>query len=799
MKQRKMTQAMFEFKGFKKWLVKYLAFWVSFIFLVYGCLQLYRNHAQNDIHRSGVLLSKQISSLITPPLLKKDFQNVHVLIDDFIKRADVAAYVVLDSDNKIVTSAAKDSLCFSLTQMPSMIILDDVFSKEIRSSASRKLICFSSGIRSSGAQIGQLHFSLHASKLNHIETGFTALYLFSVMILLWPVGVWVYVNRHTILRWPLFGYRIPIPNFSFLFLLKNRLFRQKKTISTSAEITDSNGNNRLSKTIWWIKQFSTITFLHLYRKILEREAISRNKKQISLCLAVWFLINLGAFYIYHTSVSGLYSAFYRKGYSLTYGLADKIGMPLLQEDLLRMNMAVGDYGGEPRLLSVIIVDHQGKIVAHTEPAMITHSLPPLKNAETVKIMEGTLFEYGLGPDERTVFHISRDIRFLDEKIGKVYFVFSSELLHGPIRRYRLFLMIGFLFNMLLSAAIIAWIIRTSKAKALQSQKRMEGLTKIGPYILLNKIGQGGMAELFLADYLREDGFRKIVAIKKIRPHLAEHPDFIKMFIHEARVAALLRHPNIVQTIDFGSIENVYFMAMEYVEGKNLGEILTRFGTGLSMAQSMYIISKIARGLDYSHSKKDDTTGEPLNVVHCDISLENILVSFQGEVKISDFGISRAAIGGTRPLAHDDTIKGKLAYLTPEQVLGKPINHQTDLYSLGLVSYTLLTGKIAQNFKSEMDALKTIPKMDIPPINEIKPELPMELNDIVMKCLAKDREHRYQHAQELHDDLTHLKNKLHINYDESDIVTFMQTHFSKERRKTVQTKSGDSPPKIISLN
>jgi serine/threonine protein kinase len=140
------------------------------------------------------------------------------------------------------------------------------------------------------------------------------------------------------------------------------------------------------------------------------------------------------------------------------------------------------------------------------------------------------------------------------------------------------------------------------------------MDKIGPYLLHKKIATGGMAELFLSDYVREDGFRRRVAVKRILPHLAQNPDFIRMFTREARLAALLHHPNVIQIFDYGKIGNAYFIAMEYIDGKDLGEILWARKQGLPVDLGIYIISEICKGLDYSHSKRDDKTREPLNIV-----------------------------------------------------------------------------------------------------------------------------------------------------------------------------------------
>jgi serine/threonine protein kinase len=300
------------------------------------------------------------------------------------------------------------------------------------------------------------------------------------------------------------------------------------------------------------------------------------------------------------------------------------------------------------------------------------------------------------------------------------------------------------------------------------------MTRMGPYLLEKKVAHGGMAELFVAGYERQDGFRKTVAVKRVLPHLAANSDFVNMFIREARLAALLQHPNVVQVIDFGKIQNVYFIAMEYVRGKNLGEVMSYLKEGMTVDQAVFIASQVAMGLEYSHSKKDDKSGEALNIVHRDISPQNILISFQGEVKISDFGISKTS--SEPSLTHSGVIKGKLAYLSPEQALGQTVDHQADLYALGIVFYEILSGKRLYKFTSDIEAIRSIPEREIPPIKECRQDIPDELNRIVMKCLEKDKRFRYQNAGELLQDLAALRQGLSARYDRVSLSDFMRKHF-----------------------
>ena len=196
--------------------------------------------------------------------------------------------------------------------------------------------------------------------------------------------------------------------------------------------------------------------------------------------------------------------------------------------------------------------------------------------------------------------------------------------------------------------------------------------------------------------------------------------------------------------------------------------------GLSIDMAIFVILKVSLGLDYSHKRQDDDSGKPLGIVHRDISPQNILISYQGEVKISDFGISKA---NTEPsLTQAGVIKGKLAYLSPEQALGQSVDHQADIYALGLVFYEILTATRICNFDSDIEAIRTIPEMEIPPPSNVRSDIPAALDHIVMRCLAKDKKERYGDAKALHDDLMRLKQHLQMSFDASDLSNFMRTTF-----------------------
>ena len=196
--------------------------------------------------------------------------------------------------------------------------------------------------------------------------------------------------------------------------------------------------------------------------------------------------------------------------------------------------------------------------------------------------------------------------------------------------------------------------------------------------------------------------------------------------------------------------------------------------GLPLGLAIFLIQKISLGLYYSHSKTNDESGEPLNIIHRDISPQNMLISFKGEVKISDFGISKAR--SEPSFTQAGVIKGKLAYLSPEQALGKEIDHQADLYALGIMFYEILTGRRLYSFNNELEALSTLPNMVITPVIEVRTDVPPALNAIVMKCLEKDKLQRYKSGREIYDDLAKVKRELNLSYDESNLADFMTERF-----------------------
>ncbi|MGC4115712.1 MAG: serine/threonine-protein kinase [Myxococcales bacterium] len=296
-------------------------------------------------------------------------------------------------------------------------------------------------------------------------------------------------------------------------------------------------------------------------------------------------------------------------------------------------------------------------------------------------------------------------------------------------------------------------------------------TEIGKYRLLRKIATGGMAEVYLAQTSGPAGFQKTLVLKRILPHLAEDANFVGMFLNEAKLAALLNHPGIVQIFDLGEADGSYFIAMEYIDGPNLRGLCRKaveVGKAVPYEYSAKIISMACEGLHYAHDFADN--GVPLNLIHRDISPDNILISRQGAVKVVDFGIAKAANQGH--ITKTGTLKGKLAYMPPEQLRGKPLDRRADIFSLGVVLYEMLAGMKPFDATSEIAAMQAILHDEPTPLNERRPDIPAELVVIVERALEKERENRYPDCRTMQRDLDQFliqRRKAIGAYDLSQLV------------------------------
>jgi TonB family protein len=277
--------------------------------------------------------------------------------------------------------------------------------------------------------------------------------------------------------------------------------------------------------------------------------------------------------------------------------------------------------------------------------------------------------------------------------------------------------------------------------------------RFGQYEVLERIAAGGMAELSKARLSGVQGFEKIVAIKKILPHLADNDEFLTMFADEAKLAAQLNHPNIVHIFDLGKIEaGGYFIAMEYVEGRDLRSLLQSardVGAPLPTPLAVYVASKIAAALDYAHRRRD-SEGRELNIVHRDVSPPNILISYEGDIKLCDFGIAKAASKASQ--TQSGALKGKVQYMSPEQAWGRPLDRRSDIFSLGCVLYEMLTEQKLFGGDTDLSVLEKVRAAQVAPPSTMNPEVGKNLDAVVLKALAREPEDRYGNASDVLRDL-----------------------------------------------
>lgn len=269
------------------------------------------------------------------------------------------------------------------------------------------------------------------------------------------------------------------------------------------------------------------------------------------------------------------------------------------------------------------------------------------------------------------------------------------------------------------------------------------LTQVGKYQLVSKLATGGMAEVFLARAEGPMGFEKTLVLKRILPHLAEDPAFVGMFFTEARVAAQLNHPHIVQIFDFGQADGTYYLAMEYIDGPDLRTLSARAsetGVQLPPAFCAKVVSAACEGLAFAHDFVDAASGKHLGLIHRDISTDNLLLTRQGTLKVVDFGIAKASNQSHK--TKTGLIKGKIAYMPVEQLQGQQLDRRADVYALGVVLYELLTGQYPFEATTDVSMMQAILFEPLVPASSRRPDLPPGLVPILDKALAKVREQRY---------------------------------------------------------
>ncbi|AGC47857.1 putative serine/threonine protein kinase [Myxococcus stipitatus DSM 14675] len=301
----------------------------------------------------------------------------------------------------------------------------------------------------------------------------------------------------------------------------------------------------------------------------------------------------------------------------------------------------------------------------------------------------------------------------------------------------------------------------------------------GRYELLRKIAIGGMGAVYLARQKGPVGFQKLLVVKRLLPHLSEDDEFIEMFLDEGRIAAHLNHPNIAQIYDLGDVDGQYFIAMEYVHGEAVGPLGLRAQQRkltIPLALKCRIIADAAAGLDAAHNARSPS-GRKLALIHRDVSPQNVLVGYNGGVKLIDFGVAKASGKFSQTVV--GTIKGKHAYMSPEQARGEPLDHRSDIFGLGTVFYELLTHQRLFKRDTEISTLKAVVGAKLIPPSELSPDIPKELDAIVLKALARKRDERFSSAGEVQLALDEflVQHKLHAT--PAHLAAFMQDAYSEE--------------------
>jgi eukaryotic-like serine/threonine-protein kinase len=299
------------------------------------------------------------------------------------------------------------------------------------------------------------------------------------------------------------------------------------------------------------------------------------------------------------------------------------------------------------------------------------------------------------------------------------------------------------------------------------------------YKVLEKVAAGGMAEVYRAESAGLEGFKKIVAIKRVLPHLSEKKQFIGMFLDEARVSAHLSHSNCVQVFDIGVGDNTYFIVMEYVDGSDLKGVIEhrrKHNQAFPIEEAMLICVRICEGLAYAHELVDGK-GESLHIVHRDMSPPNVLITRHGEVKIVDFGLAKANSQLER--SEPGIIKGKFSYLSPEAAKGLPVDGRTDIFAVGIILWELLAGRRLFMGESDLETVRMVQAARVPSIREINRAVTPELERVLMKALTEDPDQRYQRARDFGTALNQLLFKMGRSVSSFDIAELVDP-IRKER-------------------
>lgn len=327
--------------------------------------------------------------------------------------------------------------------------------------------------------------------------------------------------------------------------------------------------------------------------------------------------------------------------------------------------------------------------------------------------------------------------------------------------------------------------------------------QLGRYHLLDRIAFGGMAEIFRAKTFDSRGQEHLVAVKRVLRHLLEDDDFLQMLVDEAKIASMLDHASIAKVYEFVRVGDDYFIAMEYVDGKDARSILDRCraeGTWLPPEDCAYVIMRIAEGLHAAHEKRDGA-GAPLNIVHRDVSPSNVLVSYQGHVKLCDFGIAKATL--SRIQTRTGVIKGKVKYMSPEQAMGRPLDRRSDVFSAGSVLYELLTKQPPFQADNEMELIFRVRDAKYVRPTRYNPDVPPELERILRKALSRSAGARQQTAAELANELREFLRQASPDYVPGRLGRRLRAMFAEDIERDLRVLEeyvlGEADPAALGDN
>ncbi len=324
----------------------------------------------------------------------------------------------------------------------------------------------------------------------------------------------------------------------------------------------------------------------------------------------------------------------------------------------------------------------------------------------------------------------------------------------------------------------------------------------GKYQILERVATGGMAEIYRARLEGIGGFQRIFAIKRILPHLSQNADYVAMLVDEAKVAGLLSHANIVQILDLGQVDGVWYIAMEYVDGRDLGATLRRAkerGLTLPVPHTVFVAIELLKGLEYAHQRQVMRGGRavPLNIIHRDISPPNILLAFQGEVKLTDFGIARASHKALE--TQSGVIKGRFDYMSPEQAIGsKDLDQRSDLFSAGVVLYEMLTGHHPFRADTELGTLEQIRSGQYTPASARNPDVPFALERIVDRALRVERNERFPSATAFKEALDQFFHDSEFIFTQSTLAAYVRGLFPESNTRAPAKPEGLSLPPVTEV-